>query len=294
MIDYFIVLILVLVGKKKVYYEANEVRKHTAFLDSENSSFASSFKRKLTFYKYSMSERLTKYFTGLFCISTNIQTYFEKWNSNTLRIPILSNNNGLSYRKKGYSGKEPFRICLAGSISIAKENMLEFVDAVSEVVNAKYEIEINLYGPVSGNDLEILKEYAYSKNHKNLINYRGLINHRDLNKVLQEQHLLVLPRGNNLQNYYGFSTKLSEYLITGVPCLITDVSDNALYVKDGVNGFVVPPNDVVAMANKIRYIILNYSSLASTIGENALDTVNKELSYRVHSEKISSFLFDSN
>jgi glycosyltransferase involved in cell wall biosynthesis len=65
---------------------------------------------------------------------------------------------------------------------------------------------------------------------------------------------LILPRPRTLQNEYGFSTKLASYMGSGVATLATTVSDNAVYIQDGVNGFLVPPDRPDCLRDKLLEI----------------------------------------
>jgi len=63
----------------------------------------------------------------------------------------------------------------------------------------------------------------------------------------------------------GLPNTLIESMAAGIPVVVTDVSDNSLIVENGVNGFVVPINDVDMMVQKIR-ILLENEKLRKEIG----------------------------
>ena len=74
----------------------------------------------------------------------------------------------------------------------------------------------------------------------NRVYYVGNLDPDDLQDEFSKYHLLILSRPLNPQTRYGFSTKLSDYLISDVPVLVTDVSDNSIYIRDGINGYLIP------------------------------------------------------
>ena len=179
-------------------------------------------------------------------------------------------------------------------VSVKKENLLLFIDALGKV-NLKFpDFQLSFYGQVSNENKKLLIKRAEQYNISEKIIFNEAVAQQDLIPVYQQHHLLVLPRGYNLQNHYGFSTKLTEYLESGVPCLVTNVSDNGLFIKDGVNGFIVEPDDPDAMAEKLVQIISSYNKIAASISKNAQNTVKHELNYQVHAEKLYHFLSPPN
>lgn len=248
----------------------------------------------LLFIKYYIVELLTIFYDGIICISTNIERYFKKYNNKTLRVPILSDILGYSFNPGiDYKRSENFQIGFAGSISLRKEGFDDFYKTLSFVKLKFDRIQLHLYGPISKNEKKlILSELPEKYKIKENIIYHGIINQDMLMNEIRKCHLLVLPRPLTPQTKHGFSTKLSQYLVSGVPILVTDVSDNSLYIKDGYNGFIVEPGDYKKMAKKIIYIISNYNSIKDIISKNAYLTAKRYFNYVNYGEKISNFLFE--
>ena len=73
----------------------------------------------------------------------------------------------------------------------------------------------------------------------------GLNNHiKDVASVMQQFDAICLP-----SLHEGWSNALSEAICSGRPMLVSDVSDNSVMVKEGINGFLFDPNDVDSMCN---------------------------------------------
>lgn len=294
LLDFIIVFYLVILKNQKVYCEINEVRRYsTIFLKSTN------FFKNPVYYlrlkskklKYALSEKLSHFYKGLICISTNINKYYLKYNKNTIIVPILSDTTNILKRKiTTYKKSDNFRICFSGMINIKKENLDLFFSALVIVKIKSPNFEFHMYGPVSNNELKKIQNILTRLNIADSVYYKGIVEQEELKKLHEQYHLLVIPRGNNRQNNFGFSTKLSEYLCSQVPTLITNVSDNGYYIKDGVNGFIVEPDNIQAMADKIVYIISNYNEITPSVCDNALQTAINKFDYKNYSEKINNFL----
>jgi len=287
-IDYMTLVYLIKYKKFRIIYEANEIRKYSA--DFEINSF--NFNLKLQKLMYGQSEKLTKYFSGLICISTNIEKYFKKFNSNTIRIPILSNLNIKEYKEIIYQKNEIFRIGFFGSVSICKENLLLFLRSLAELKEIKPNLKfiVEFYGPIDLETNNKLPKLILNLGLHNIVFYKGQVKQINVISLMRNFHLLVLPRGANLQNHYGFSTKLSEYLVSGTPCLVTNVSDNALYINDNDNGFIVEPDNLKAFSNKLIFIIENYNSFHKKMVKSSFMTVEKHFQYTNYSNILSQFI----
>lgn len=292
-IDYMTVAYIIKYKKLSVVYESNEVRKYSTDFEINPLSYNSKFQR----IKYGYSEKLTRYFSGLICISTNIENYFIKYNHNIIRIPILSNINNIKKSEvcKFQSG-DIFKMRFFGSVSYYKENLNEFLQCLKilKIKNNSLKFVVEFYGPIDNISSEKLNASIVELQLDEQVFYRGKLNQREVNENMQKCHLLVIPRGESLQNHYGFSTKLSEYLSSGVPCFVTDVSDNALYIKDDVNGFIVEPNNIYAFVQKLSYIIFNYNDIVENITKNSFITVKDHFLYSNYSKQLDNFLCSKN
>ena len=56
-------------------------------------------------------------------------------------------------------------------------------------------------------------------------------------------------------NFEGLSYSLLEAMAEGIPCVATDADGNRDVITSGINGFIVPCNDAVGMAQKINQLL---------------------------------------
>lgn len=297
LLNFLTVLYLIKIRKQRVFYEANELRIFSPSLKIQTPLHKNPGKylyKKFVYSKFKYDEALIKYYDGLICISTNIQNYLKKYGTKTIIVPILTDfNNIIHYNQTTYTKDEKFKICFGGMINVKKENLELFFKALSLLNKNFSNFEFNMYGPIT----------AYEKSHifnhlidryalKNKVQYLGNLSQKELSTVYSNYHLLVIPRGFNLQNHYGFSTKLSEYLLSSSPVLVTNVSDNSLFIKDSFNGFIVEPDNPKQMADKLFEIIMNYNNLIDDIRKNSENMVKNKFHYMVYSDKINEFVWE--
>lgn len=283
------VFYMILMKKHRVFYELNEVIKYSSYFHDPISWIRIKYSLKKLFYRplFNITDALMYFYDGLICISTHIEAFGKRRNKNTLRVPILT-DPGITIKtsKKTYVEKGFFNIGFSGAIVPIKENLFEFVEVINTLRENGYRIAFNLCGTISKKDSTFFGDGG----RENTIKYYGNLDEIELSTFLSQQDLLVVPRGYTLQNKYGFSTKLSDYLNHKKVVLITDISDNGLYIKDGINGFVVPPNSKQAMYEKLKYIVDNFKEVEEPIIENAYQTSKVKFDYRLYKEALLSFL----
>jgi glycosyltransferase involved in cell wall biosynthesis len=293
--DFVYLIYFKLLRKNKIFCEINELRSTNLYTKTPPSN---SFKKIVFYLKYPLvlliykvSEIQTFFYDGLIVISTNLDRYFTRYTRKIIRIPILCDiSTSISTKHSPYYKDEPFKICFSGTVNSRKEGFNLLFEAL-ENVNKQKKVELHLYGTFSGSDRSEINELIkkYDLNEKVL--YHGLINPDDLTAEFLKYNLLILPRPATKQNKYGFSTKLSEYMVSGVPVLVTAVSDNKLYIKDGFNGYLVAPGSSSEMTSKIFSIIDNYNN-DDSIASNAYKTAAKEFDYKLYTQKLIKFFFN--
>lgn len=283
------------IQKHKIFCEINELRSTNLYTKTPPVNIL----RKIFYYIkfpfilliYKLSEVQTLFYDGIIVISTNLERYFSRYTKKIIRIPILCDISEPVYcRKLPYYYNGPFKICFSGTFSKRKEGFDFLFEAMNQI-NQKKIVELHLYGIISDSDNKEMSLLIDKNKIHGKIFYHGLINPKDLPLEFLKYHLLILLRPSTKQNKYGFSTKLSEYMISGIPVLVTNVSDNKLFIKDNFNGYIISPGSISEMISKINYIIDNYNN-NNFIVNNALVTAKKEFDNKIYTQKFINFLFN--
>jgi len=97
-------------------------------------------------------------------------------------------------------------------------------------------------------------------------------NRDDVERVYPACHVTVLS-----SLYEGTPNVLLESMACGVPVVATDVSDNRYVVPDGEVGYIVPLDDVSAMADRICRLLAN-EDLRQQLGKQARTWTEREFS----------------
>lgn len=151
--------------------------------------------------------------------------------------------------------KDVVKFYYLGRIQYAKglHNLLKAFEGID---NSLYELHIigdaESSGPSRRYDKKIRK-LAYGKN----VNFHGRLPNSELESVIKDMHVMIHP--TICLEVYGIS--IAESLAIGRPVLATRCGGAEMQVRDGVNGWLVSSNDVIALHKKIVGIILHKSQL---------------------------------
>ncbi len=141
------------------------------------------------------------------------------------------------------------RITFVGRISPEK-NILNLVRAIHLLVEKGYDINLSLHG--AGSNKSYLSEVTTLINELNLnntIRYNGPT--KDVLDVYNNTDLLCL-----VSFFEGFSNVLSEAICAGIPVIASDIEENRFLVQEGINGFLIDPNNYKSLASGIEQFLL--------------------------------------
>lgn len=100
------------------------------------------------------------------------------------------------------------------------------------------------------------RRYARERGLDSVVHFLGQI--PEAEAVLSALDVFVLS-----SSVEGMSNALLEALAAGLPCVVTDVGGNAEVVRNGDNGFVVPPDDAPALAARIDHLLTHPDEAAA-------------------------------
>lgn len=125
----------------------------------------------------------------------------------------------------------------------------------------------------TGPEEERSKELARKLGILNKVKFLGYISHDKLPEYYNVADVYVLT-----SIWEEWSNTIMEAMACGLPVIATNVGGNPYLVKDGVTGFLVPPKDLLALAEKMAYV-LNHLEEAKKISLKAsleIEKYNKE------------------
>lgn len=112
------------------------------------------------------------------------------------------------------------------------------------------------------------------------VNFVGYKSQAEIRQYLQNTDVFVLPSFAE-----GVPVSLMESMATGVPVVATQVGGVGELVKDGVNGYLVPPGDADSLAEKISLLLADVD-LRNKLGQVSRQTIEQDFNIAVETQKL--------
>lgn len=139
--------------------------------------------------------------------------------------------------------------------------------------NSLSDYTLVIYG--DGTDKERLTELTMQLGIANSVKFAGVIS--DVENTIKDASLFVFT-----SEHEGIPNAIVEAMTVGLPIIATDCKPGGakLLVRDGIDGFIVPINDEMAICEKMKLVLCD-EGLRKRLGTNAL-----QITTRFSEEKI--------
>ena len=181
-------------------------------------------------------------------------------------------------------------IAYCGSLTIGKDGVDILIDSFNRIASEITDIDLVLIGKGDSEFEEAaIRRQTVQLNLVNRVHFLGQLSRKDVPAYLVGAKVLVLARPTSIVADAGFPSKLTEYLSTGKPVLVTRVGDIPLYLKDEENAFLSEPDSAEAFAIKLRYILNNYE-FALEVGGNGKTLTETVFNYNYQAKRMLEFM----
>lgn len=130
---------------------------------------------------------------------------------------------------------------------------------------------------------ETLMDTAKKAGIDGVTDFPGVVHNKDLPHLLNAADIYV---STSLSDS-GLAISTAEAMACGLPVIITDFGDNANWVEENKNGFVIPARSPKALAEKIVYLC-KHPLERERIGKNNWLKMSEEYNYYREMEKIAA------
>ena len=140
--------------------------------------------------------------------------------------------------------------------------------------------EAQLYIVGDGPQRNYLENLTIKMNIKGSVNFLGFLSEKEKIKILKSAWALVLPSIKE-----GFGLVLIEALASKTPVIATNLGGPREIVKNGVNGFLIPAFNPIAIASKLKTFLSN-SVLVTKFGEKGYEMVKNNFTWEKVADNI--------
>ena len=232
-------------------------------------------------------------FDGIISISDALQNLAKQYSLPSckhIKVPILVDFDFFRVDDKPETPAFPF-IFHAGTLYEQKDGILGMVEAFGKAKqHLPFPIKYILTGSIESSSCpDELRGIIQKYNLENCVEFVGYLSGSQIKDYLGRASLLISNRPKSTQDYYGFSTKLGEYLASGTPLIITKWGEAVNWLKDQENAFIVEPGDVNKMSAAIVQVF-THPAESREVGRAGQELCRQSFDYKVWSKPLVEFM----
>lgn len=243
-------------------------------------------------FKLALEIRL---FDGIFCISNYLIDFYRNRGYSQQKLFLVpSTVDTARFNCNSYSPLPYQYIMYCGSLTILKDGVNILIESFAKIAEKYPEIKLVLIGKAdSSQEQMIFNRLVTTLNVKTRVVFTGKLSRIDIPAYICNAKILALARPHSLIADAGFPSKLSEYLATGIPIVVTSVGEIPVYLKDSENAFLAEPGNIDAFADKLDYVLGNYK-IAQQVGEKGKELTATVFDYNFQAKRMIDFINKSN
>ena len=245
---------------------------------------------KNRFLNYDKYFKACKQLDGLFVISRNLKEFYISKGVEPQKIYLINMTvDADRFNNLIKQECDPY-IAYCGSAFNNKDGVDELIKAFAIFHNSYPSVKLFIIGSTRNNaemnaNLELISDLGLLDS----VVLTGQVNSENVPQLLKNAAALALARPSNKQAYYGFPTKLGEYLMTANPVVVTNVGNIGDFLEDNVSAFIAEPMDSQGFADKLNLVFSSYD-FALTVGKRGYDVAMNHFNASIEAKKVLNVL----
>lgn len=202
-------------------------------------------------------------------------------------IEVVSNGVDTIYFKPDYNKRqEKVRICFLSNFEISKgwREILECAVLIKKDVSTE-NFEFVMAGKWRNQKDEIYAHKFIRDHHiENIVTLKKDIIGDEKLVLLQSSHIFLMPTS---YKYEGQPWAIIEAMACGLPVISSPKGCIEETIKDGINGFIIPHNDIGRMKS-ILLKLINEKELINYMGNESVNIVRNNFSQQIFLNKLQN------
>lgn len=248
----------------------------------------SSFKLGVFDWRYYRNQRMLqegfKKVDGFISISRFLNEHNSSYGKKTVRIPTIMDTSKVVYSYENHNKK--LTLVYTGNPGTSKEYLAPIITALSEDEVLKRSVEFHIYGPSIKTVIKNIHDSKLLQKAGDSVIVHGKIEQQKMPIIMCEADYLVFVRPNRRSSNAGFPTKFGESMAAGTPVITNDTGDISLYLKDGVNGFLLNDGNCEDVKRILYRALDMHDEEKYEMRINARKTAENSFDYKVYKETV--------
>lgn len=198
---------------------------------------------------------------------------------NSDKIHVIPNGVDMNIFKSDIKRSDSCTVLFVGSLT-KRKGIKYLLMAIAEIKDARLIIVGD--GPERDNLIRLAENLRI----KDRVTFAGSVSHEKLPTYYSHASVFVLPSIRE-----AFPLSILEAMACNLPVIATNTSGMPEVVKDGYNGFLVEPKNIMQLTDKIK-LILSDNGMRKRMGHNARKFVEKNYSWDVVADKTIKVYMD--
>lgn len=231
----------------------------------------------------------TKFCNGIFCISEYLMNFYLSKGMSVKKLLLLPST--VDPERFIHTSVKPFSfryIGYFGSLTIERDNIDVLLKAFAVCSKTHDEVFLVIGGFCTELEKRQIEDLIEELNITSRVVLLKYLARQEVINYMVHSDILVLVRRLNLQTQASFPSKLTEYLATSKPVVTVNVGEIPNYLTNGVNCYMIEPENHTILAEILDYVLDNYEE-AMLVGKKGRELTNTIFNYRFQAKRIVDF-----
>jgi len=231
---------------------------------------------------------------GIYCISRYLIDYHKTHGIKESKLLLVPSTVDPSrFEEKGLN-PFPFKyVGYFGALTFWRDNVDLLIKAYAAVCIHHTDIRLVLGGFCTDIDKKYIMDLIAELNIGEKVEVLEYMQRDEILNYITHAHVLVMVRSNNLEAMASYPSKLTEYVATSKPVITVNVGEISDYYSDGVNAWVVEPENVEALTNKLDFVLNNYET-ALQVSAKGKELIMTIFNYNYQAKRMIEFISSMN
>lgn len=230
---------------------------------------------------------------GFISISRLLDEHNRSFGIPSVRIPTIMDVKNSKWRGEVNRSSTKIRIVYTGNCRGSKENLKPMIEILAQDAAYRERIEFHIYGASKNAVLSNIdgEKHLLDRAGASVV-IHGKIPQTEIQNVLLDADFQFFLRPDRRSSHAGFPTKLGESMCVGTPVIANQTGDICLYLKNGLNGYLVQDVNVRGVQEVLDRILQLTDEQRTAMRLHVRQTAENAFDYRKYIDTVKTLIGD--